>query len=227
MRKSVFALCAVVLVLLITAAASGQVRRLIGSRDVRDNSIAAIDIRNGTIGAADLKRSLVRRLRGPQGRPGPPGPPGQPGPGGLRGVEGPPGAKGDPGLSALDPVPSGRTIQGVVGLDVDATAGTDWGVLMTLPMRAPTVLSDMEVHIAHPSPLSGELAAEQTVCTGTVAAPTAPPGHLCIYVQDSTNAAGLLGEGVGSDRGFKLKFQSAGAGDSFVDAVWAYTAPAP
>jgi hypothetical protein len=226
MRKSVFALCALTLVLLISAAASGQVRRLIGSRDVRDNSIAAIDIRNGTIGAADLKRSLVRSLRGPRGRTGPPGPAGQPGPGGLRGVEGAPGAKGDPGLSALDPVPSGRTIQGVIGLDVHADAGTeDWGVLMTLPMRAPTVLADTDVHIAHPSPLSGEGAEEQTACTGTVATPSAPPGHLCIYVQDSTNAAGLLGEGVGSDRGFKLKFQSAASGDSFVDAVWAYTAP--
>jgi Collagen triple helix repeat (20 copies) len=225
MRKSVFALCAVALVLLISAAASGQVRRLITSRDVRDNSIAAIDIRNGTIGAADLKRSLVRSLRGPQGRPGPPGPPGQPGPGGLRGVEGAPGAKGEPGLSALDPVPSGRTIQGVVGLDVQADAGTaDWGVLMTMPMRAPAVLADADVHIAN-APLSGETPAEQAVCTGTAAAPTAPPGHLCIYVGESLNAAGLVGEGVGSDRGFKLKFQSAAAGDSFVDAVWAYTAP--
>jgi hypothetical protein len=225
MRKSVFALCAVALVLLVSAAASGQVRRLIGSRDVRDNSIAAIDIRNGTIGAADLKRSLVRSLRGPRGRPGPPGPPGQPGPGGLRGVEGAPGAKGDPGLSALDPVPSGRTIQGVVGLDVHADAGpADWGVLMTLPMRAPAALTDAAVHIADAS-LSGESATEQGLCTGTVAAPTAPAGHLCIYVQQSTNAASLLGEGVGSDRGFKLKFQSAAAGDSFVDAVWAYTAP--
>jgi hypothetical protein len=226
MRKSVFALCGVALVLLISAAASGQVRRLIGSRDVRDNSIAAIDIRNGTIGAADLKRSLVRSLRGPQGRPGPPGPQGQPGPGGLRGVEGPAGPKGDPGLGALDPVPSGRTIQGVIGLDVHATVtGTDWGVLMTMPMRAPTALADSDVHVAHPSPLSGESTAEQAVCTGTVAAPSAPPGHLCIYVQESVNAAGLLGEGVASDRGFKLKFTSPGLGDSFVDAVWAYTAP--
>jgi hypothetical protein len=225
MRKSVFALCAVALVLLISAAASGQVRRLITSRDVRDNSLAAVDIRNGTIGAADLKRSLVRSLRGPQGRPGPPGPPGQPGPGGLRGVEGAPGAQGDPGLSALDPVPSGRTIQGVIGLDVDAAAGTDWGVLTTMPMRAPTALADADVHIAHPAPLSGESMAEQAACAGTVAAPTAPKGHLCIYVHESLNAAGLLGEGVNSDRGFKLKFQSAGPGDSFVDAVWAYTAP--
>jgi hypothetical protein len=224
MRKSVFALCAVALVLLITAAATGQVRRLIGSRDVRDNSIAAIDIRNGTIGAADLKRSLVRNLRGPRGRPGPAGQPGPAGPGGLRGVEGPPGAKGDPGLGALDPVPSGRTIQGVVGLDVHAAAGTDWGVLTTLPMRAPAALADTDVHIAHPPPLSGETG-EPSVCTGTATAPTAPSGHLCIYVQEALNAAGLLGEGVGSDRGFKLKFTSPAAGDSFVDAVWAYTAP--
>ena len=225
MRKSVLALCAVALVLLVSAAASGQGRRLLTGHDVRDNSLASVDIRNGTIRAADLRRTLVRSLRGPQGRRGATGPPGERGPGGLRGADGAAGPPGEPGAGALDPVPSGRTIQGVIGLDVDAAAGKDWGVLMTMPMRAPTVLADSDVHIAHVSPTSGESAGEQAACTGTLAGPTAPPGHLCIYIQDSTNAAGLLGEGVNSDRGFKLKFTSPSSGDSFVEAVWAYTAP--
>jgi hypothetical protein len=133
-------------------------------------------------------------------------------------------------------VPSGQTIQGVIGLDVDAQAGAgDWGVLMSMPMPATATLGDDDVHIdtsnwvdigpGHLQPTSGEDAGEQAACTGTVAVPTAPPGEVCIYVQHADNALDLFGYGVNSDQGFKLNFTSPAQGDSFVDAVWAYTAP--
>jgi Collagen triple helix repeat (20 copies) len=236
MRKTAFVLGGLALVLIITAGATGQVRGLITGRDIQNGSITSADIKNRTILARDLKRSLITSLRGQRGPQGPrgqagfAGPAGPAGPAGATGPAGPAGAKGDkgdPGASALDPVPSGQTIEGVIGLDVDATgsAGEDWGVLMTMPMRATSVLTDDDVHIADDSPVSGESPDEQAACTGTVADPTAPPGHLCIYVQDLDNAESLFGEGVNSDRGFKLRFISPAAGDSFVDAVWAYTAP--
>jgi len=232
MKKTVFVLGALALVLLVTATATGQVRGLITGRDIRNNTVTSADIKNRTILARDLKRSLIRSLRGQRGprgaagQAGFAGPAGPAGPAGATGPAGPAGAKGDPGLSALDPVPSGRTIHGVVGLDVDAeTDGKDWGVLMTMPMSGSAVLGDGDVHIAHVAPTSGESAAEQAACTGTPAGPTAPPGKVCIYVQDSANAAGLLGEGVNSNQGFKLKFTNSAAGNSFVDAAWAYTAP--
>ena len=226
MKKIAFALGAVALVLMIVATATGQVRGLITGRDIKNNSVASADIKNRTILARDLKRSLVRSLRGQRGLRGRTGQAGFAGPAGPAGPKGDKGDKGDAGVSALNAVPSGQTIHGVIGLDVHAeTAGSDSGVLMTMPMRAAAVLTDGDVHIAHLAPLSGETAGEQAACTGTVAGPTAPPGQVCIYVQDSTNAAGLLGEGVNSDQGFKLKFTSPGTGDSFVDAVWVYTAP--
>jgi hypothetical protein len=236
MTKTVFALGAVALVLMIVAAASGQVRGLITGRDIRNGSVTSADLRNGSVASADikdrtilardLKRSLVRSLRGQRGARGATGPTGFAGPAGPAGPKGDKGDKGDAGASALNAVPSGRTIHGVVGLDVHAPAGAEeWGVLMTMPMPATAVLGDGDVHIAHLAPQSGESAGEQAACTGTVAGPTAPPGQVCIYVQDWANAVSLLGEGVNSDQGFKLKFTSSDAGNSFVDAVWVYTAP--
>jgi len=229
MTKTVLALGAVALVLMIVATATGQVRGLITGRDIRNGSVTSADIKDRTILARDLKRSLVRSLRGqrgPRGAAGPTGFAGPAGPAGPKGDKGDKGDRGDAGASALNAVPSGRTIHGVIGLDVHAPAGAeDWGVLMTMPMPATAVLGDGDVHIAHPAPQSGESAGEQAACTGTVAGPTAPPGQVCIYVQDSANAVSLLGEGVNSDQGFKLKFASPGTGNSFVDAVWVYTAP--
>jgi hypothetical protein len=230
MSKSVFALCALALALLISAAASGQIRALITSRDVRDNTLTSRDIRNGTLRAADLRRSLVRSLRGPRGPRGEQGLPGERGPGGLRGADGPPGPKGDPGLGTFDPVPPGKTLQGVIGLDVDATAGGgDWGVLMTMPMAATAVLTDDDVYVDvdNWTNLGGNTPPSTTDanagCTGTPANPTAPPGRVCIYVQHSTNAVDLFGYGVNSRHGFKLNFTNSAIGDAFVDATWAYT----
>lgn len=245
MRKTYFVLGALALVLIIAAGATAQGQGLIGSRDIRNGSVTSADIKDRTILARDLKRSLITSLRGrrgpqgPRGQAGFAGPAGPAGPAGAAGPAGPAGAKGDkgdPGASALNPVPSGQTIHGVIGLDVDAQAAAgDWGVLMSMPMPATAVLTDDDVHIdvttweeLNPGdlqPTSGEDPAEELACTGTVATPTAPPGQVCIYVQHADNAVDLFGFGVNSDQGFKLNFTNQGTGDAYVDAVWAYTAP--
>lgn len=250
MKKSVLALGAVALALTLAVGAGGAIDRLITGRDVNDNSLTSADIRNGTIGAADLKRSLVRSLRGPRGLRGPAGTPGERGPGGLRGSDGAAGAKGDagptgarglrglPGASALETVPGGQTIRGVIGLDVDAAAGGgDWGVLMSMPMPAPFVLEDDDVLIdiegraeidpADPGTPPTTTDEGNDECEGTPSNPTAPPGKVCIYVRHSTNAVDLFGYGVSSTQGFKLNFTNSSAGDSFVDATWAYRSDAP
>jgi hypothetical protein len=182
--------------------------------------VTSADIKNRSIQFGDLLCIVL-----PEGTassalvPGSPlGPTGPVGPAGPAGPEAP---RAPVGLRTPR-----RPRKLVIGLDVHAAGpGEVWGVLMTMPMRAPSVLGDEDVHVAHVAPLSGESADEQAACTGTVGAPTAPPGAVCIYLQDSTNAGGLVGEGVNSPQGFKLRFASSGAGDSFVDAAWAYTAP--
>jgi hypothetical protein len=258
MKKTVFGLGALALVLLIAASATAQVRGLITGRDIRNNSVTtadirnntvrSADIRNGTILARDLRRSLLNSLRGRQGPRGPAGPTGfagpagPAGPAGATGPAGPPGAKGDkgdPGASALSSVPSGQTIRGAVGGDFhayDATQASDFGVDVSLPMPAPVGLTDDDVFVnvnfwqnggGQTAPTTTDTNAG---CTGTLDEPTAPAGKVCIYVTGADQAFNVEGFSVrfgteASKYGFKLKWDASTQGDTFVDAVWAYTAP--
>lgn len=134
-------------------------------------------------------------------------------------------------------VPAGKTIRGAVGGDfASATAGGDWGVIVSLPLKARNDLTDGDVHVNVSTWVNagGQTAPTTTDtnagCSGTVANPTAPAGDVCIYVTGGDNAADLFGYSVvpgagGSPYGFKLNFTSVLDGDSYIDAVWAYTAP--
>jgi hypothetical protein len=150
----------------------------------------------------------------------------------------PAGPKGDDGASALNPVPSHRTIRGAVGGDFHAfdSSASDFGVDVTLPMPARNALSDNDVFVnvsgwtdagGQTAPTTSDANAG---CTGTPAAPTAPAGKVCIYVSGADHAFNLSGYSVlagtgASPYGFKLKWDASTAGDTFVDATWAYTAP--
>lgn len=248
MRKVLGLFGALALVLALTGGAFAA-KALITGADVKNGSLTGVDVRNGSLGAAELSgaaRASLRGARGPQGArgsqgpagpagpQGPAGPAGATGPQGLAGSQGPQGPQGDAGFSAFEVVPSGFTITGVVGLDVHATAAAgDWGILETMPMPGTAVLADADVAISianwtdigpgNTPPTTTDLNAGCT-WNGT-GIPTAPAGKVCIYVVHADNAADLFGYGVESDQGFKLNFTNTGAGDSFVDAVWAYTAP--
>jgi hypothetical protein len=67
-------------------------------------------------------------------------------------------------------------------------------------------------------------------CTGSVEAPSAPPGWLCLYPVNVQNvAAGTLRATAlpaGSSRhGFFVRWRNSGLGLSGIRMVWAYTAP--
>jgi hypothetical protein len=107
---------------------------------------------------------------------------------------------------------------------------------MTLPMPAANPLGDDEgnVSVAGQQQSPGQTPATTTDtnagCSGTPANPTAPPGEVCIYVSGADHAFNLEGYSVmfgtgESPYGFKLKWDASQEGDTFVDAVWAYTAP--
>jgi hypothetical protein len=195
----------------------------------------------------------LRGPRGPRGRTGArgatglPGAKGDTGAAGAPGAKGDPGSKGDPGLkgdkgdrgdSALDPVPSGQTIRGTVGGDFHAfdSSASDFGVDVTFPMPAPDGLADNEVFVdvSHWQNAGGQTPPttddDNPDCDGTPEDPTAPPGMVCIYVSGADHAFNLAGYSVlfgagASKYGFKLKWDASQAGDTFVDATWAYTAP--
>jgi hypothetical protein len=125
-----------------------------------------------------------------------------------------------------------------VGADFHAfdSTASDFGVDVTLPIPAANALSDSDVYVnvngwedggGQSAPTTTDTSAD---CTGTPSAPTAPAGKVCIYVSGADHAFNLAGDSVlfgtgASKYGFKLKWDASQAGDTFVDATWAYTAP--
>ncbi len=102
MKKVIFALGAIALVLGVTSVADGsRMRALITGRDIRDGSITSADVSNGTLRLRDLRPAARRALRGAQGPRGPQGPAGvtsaERGREGAQGVQGPQGPQGATG----------------------------------------------------------------------------------------------------------------------------------
>jgi hypothetical protein len=214
-------------------------RDSVGTRQLRERAVtrtklatgavASTQIRDGSLRARDFMRSdLPDGPRGARGASGARGSTGSRGPTGATGARGPAGPRGE---SALDPVPTGRTIRGVVGANAHSPsndATNDFGVDAVLPIPAPSALADAAVAV-NVGATTATTTDTNAGCTGTAAAPTAPAGVVCLYVSGAANALNLQGlsasGAAGTPYGFKLVWNSAATGDTFVDAVWAYTAP--
>lgn len=155
---------------------------------------------------------------------------------------------GPRGESAFDAIPSGKTVYGVIGNDLDdATGGKDFYGFASLPAPTSQVLTSEDVIVASTEAVDNDcvgsadcrVAAEvsvSSVCTGTALTPTAPAGKVCIYVarlSSSRIAAGsiaayIVQPGSGTPTitpGFMVGWNSSAAGDTYLRAVWAYTAP--
>jgi len=179
------------------------------NRDLADGAINSRTIRSGGVSYSDLSASARRSLQ-------------------------------------TQPVTSGTTVRGVIGGDFDVPTGTsctdncDWAGYASLPFPAPVGLSDDDVLVdvttwtdaggqTAPVADSSESTSAAT-CTGSVTTPTAPAGKVCIYVAGGDNAGAVKGvsvlPGTGASKyGFKLVWASLNDEDTFIDAVWAYTAP--
>lgn len=177
-----------------------------------------------------------RGLTGPQGIPGLTGAQGQVG---AQGPQGPVGPMGPRGESAFNTIPAGRTVYGVVGGEFRNTVeNAEWVTLSSLPAMAPIAFNDQQVIIKNntvvdngcggASCLSAEELAHTHLCTGSAAAPTAPPGVVCIYPTHDLNAFNLWGFGTPNGAGqigFAVKWKAVNTGRSSFRGVWAYTAP--
>ena len=160
---------------------------------------------------------------------------------GPTGPSGAAGATGPTGPSAFDAIPSGTTIRGVVGLDVEAPATSgDFRVAMTFPAKLTQKLQDADFLFASTSVVDNDCtgaarctaAPFSALCTGTASNPTAPAGKVCLYVESASNATNIAAWELGDDpaatvtSGLLLAFGVDGSvGDAYVQAVWAYTAP--
>lgn len=133
--------------------------------------------------------------------------------------------------SGVSTIPSGSTVTGVAAWDhVSVLDNADVNIYVQLPARAPAALSFINVNFA-PNALAID---GDATCTGTVAAPTAPAGKVCIYVQNSVRVDTLRGLGLAangltpSDQAFAIRFNTNDAAppqDMYLYVTWAYTAP--
>jgi hypothetical protein len=121
------------------------------------------------------------------------------------------------------------TVTGEVVYDshVPATLVSD-AVGVTLPGVAPVDLDTTHVNFGS---LTGAADAD-LACTGTVSAPTAPAGKVCIYLSPADSGgldpASLQGDVLSlPSRAFQITWTPVGAAgdDEFMYATWAYTAP--
>lgn len=137
------------------------------------------------------------------------------------------GPSGPRGFSAWDTIPSGVTVTGEFIHDGSAAATSSDVFSVDLPGRAPAALTDANVNFA-PDSFPATIDDDPT-CTGTLVAPTAPPGKVCIYTNGNPgNYNSVRGNAVLAlpTQGFAIQGTPVTAGlDAFVYVSWAYTAP--
>jgi hypothetical protein len=114
-------------------------------------------------------------------------------------------------------------------------SGDDWGALASITAGAKTKIIDADVAVVDDQAPAGVVSTDEGdhACTGTYQNPTAPLDKVCIYISNGDNAVDVHGVSVapgangGSKYGFKLVWSTpTDDADSFVEAVWAYKAPA-
>lgn len=231
-RQQVFGLVALFVALGGTswAVATGS----IDSREIKNSSVRSMDIRNNDVLSEDIRNGslLAKDFEADQLPAGPKGDTGATGPQGERGDTGLQGPTGQPGTSVFaSTIPSGTTVKGAFG-DTDTGTDTDSSAsvrgAVSFPVPAPANLSNEQVNFA--TALAGD---NDATCTGNTGAPTAPPGKVCLYVDDFTGLSGSL-SGLSINPGStasRLGFAFAGTGNTadpsrmILQGTWAYTAP--
>jgi hypothetical protein len=216
---------AVAYVALVAAVGTGSAfaAEKIGSRDVAKNAIRSKHVKDGSLRPADFASGAL--AGGAVGATGPQGPRGPEGPQGAPGAPGAQGPKGEAGAAIFDgPIPSGKTVTGVFGHQAPLASGKKIITWVSLPVRAPAALSTADVNF---DPNVTDATDKDATCTGSVGAPTAPPGKVCLYASGSSGTSAVEGAADNNPYGFKVEMTSNGGNVDFVRiaGTWAYTAP--
>lgn len=203
---------------------------LITSKQIKDGTIKVKDLNSKTVTA--LKATAGTGLpgaTGPAGATGATGPVGPAGAKGDTGAAGTPGTTGPRGVSAWETIPSGVTVSGGFYMDDTAAgAGEDFGYAINLPARAAAPLVwGVNAFFA---PVAGLTSGTQTnaACAGTMTAPSAPSGLLCVYSSGVNTGHETMGRSdlpvLQTDISFGLVMTSTAAGDVYRVGSWAYKA---
>ena len=193
---------------------------------------------NGTNGVSGA--SGEKGAQGPQGSQGPEGKAGEPG------KEGKAGTNGTTGFT--ETLPPGKTETGTWGYGLTSAGGAATiPISFTIPLSAK--LTETQVHyinihneeVVFPEPTKGliftgptEVKQKSTQCLGSVEAPTAEPGNLCVYTGEShlelssylfQNPAHIFPSTVETGTTGTVMWMSTPA-NSGAFGTWAVTAPA-
>lgn len=163
---------------------------------------------------------------------------------GAQGPQGPMGPMGPRGVSAFEPIPSGKTVYGVIGVTDGKNANDTVYLYASLPAVASVPIPAANVVVraneallgdcSGQSCLSARMQAVQSACPGTSSNPTAAPGFVCIYptavrggFQDgSISGYDLFTESGAFTRvGFSFSYGTSVTGNTYFEGIWAYTAP--
>ena len=221
--------------------ARGESRRRLSYANVASTLALVIALGGGTAWAAhhylitstkQIKPSVLRALHGAKGRHGINGTNGA---NGRNGATGPTGAAGIGVLAGS--IPSGTTVTGAWGgryIAPQLAHNNSYLISYSLPVKAPAPLSDANVNAA-PNAAAGD---PDPACKGTVDAPSAPAGKVCLYIGPSVNAVvtgfalidpGALTTQPGDDYGFTVRILDNGTvgntSTTSAEGTWAYTAP--
>jgi hypothetical protein len=198
----------------LTGTAVATTSALIGSAQIRNNSITGLDVKNRSLRPIDFRGSV----RGPRGLRGLTGATGAPG---AKGDKGDKGDTGPPGPFPQTNLPSGTTIRGNYGTGGFANttvhfyfADIAYGFQMSAPLAVHWI---------------AEAGAPPAECPGTVDNPQAAAGHLCIYERNNANVGSRDLAAGGSTRWGASPFIRSGTGSadssSWSHGTWAATAP--
>lgn len=208
-------------------AATALPKNSVGATQLRNDAVSSAKIKNGSLQRSDFRTADLVKLRGSagaKGADGAAGAAGGAGPTGAPGAKGDKGEKGDAGHSALTTLQSGDTVRGVFGVDGTASnvsGGEQFATGVTLPVPAPTALGNLDVSVAGGFD-------DNSACTGSYSAPTAPAGNVCIYPESAglnvDQASGLVPGDHETPYGFIVQAVSAAGGPVVFQGSWAYTA---
>lgn len=120
-------------------------------------------------------------------------------------------------------LPSGKTLTGVFGIEIQAPAAGNWA--NTYSFEFPLAESVHASYLAPGAPPSAN-------CPGSFTDPQAAPGYLCLYARTVANINGVYpfdpttaGSGIAGRYGFGVTFHAAAAGMAYIRGNWAVTAP--
>jgi hypothetical protein len=202
-------LAAVAATALAVGATTATAASLIGSAQIKNNSVQSKDVKNGTLKKADLAPGTV--VTGLQGPAGPQGPAGTPG--GPQGPKGDTGAQGPAGPFPDGNMPSGKTLRGTFGVSGASSwthqhtggihshgCSSPFGCSVSPGGEVPTsdathpeqagftgisygfqLASAPVTHIVTGATPAG--------CQGNASNPGADPGHLCVFVTTTSNGS--------------------------------------